>query len=102
MPSVYIMSIELIDIKRRQIMREAPSWDLVLKRNSIERLKREKFPFAVREEIPQLAARGYEHIPEEDIVRLQWYGLYHDRPKVGTFMMRVKIPSGILSPQGLR
>jgi sulfite reductase beta subunit-like hemoprotein len=83
-------------------MREAPSWDLVLKRNSIERLKREKFPFAVLEEIPQLAARGYEHIPEEDIVRLQWYGLYHDRPKVGTFMMRVKIPSGILSPQGLR
>jgi len=83
-------------------MREAPSWDLVLKRNSIERLKREKFPFAVLEEIPQLAARGYEHIPEEDIVRLQWYGLYHDRPKVGTFMMRVKIPSGILSPQGLK
>ena len=83
-------------------MREAPSWDLVLKRNSIERLKREKFPFAVLEEIPQLAARGYEHIPEEDIVRLQWYGLYHDRPKVGTFMMRVKVPSGILSPQGLR
>ena len=83
-------------------MREAPSWDLVLKRNSIERLKREKFPFEVIEEIPQLAARGYERIPEEDIVRLQWYGLYHDRPKVGTFMMRVKIPSGILSPRGLR
>jgi sulfite reductase beta subunit-like hemoprotein len=83
-------------------MREAPSWDLVLKRNSIERLKREKFPFEVLEEIPQLAAHGYERIAEEDIVRLQWYGLYHDRPKVGTFMMRVKIPSGILSPQGLR
>lgn len=83
-------------------MREAPSWDLVLKRNSIERLKREKFPFDTLQEIPQLAARGYERIPEEDIVRLQWYGLYHDRPKVGTFMMRIKIPSGILSSRGLR
>src|SRR5215510_61796 len=83
-------------------MREAPSWDLVLKRNSIERLKREKFPLDILQEIPQLAARGYEHIPEEDIVRLQWYGLYHDKPKIGTFMMRVKIPSGILSPPGLR
>lgn len=83
-------------------MRDAPSWDLVLKRNSIERLKREKFPLDILAEIPQLAAQGYERIPEEDIVRLQWYGLYHDKPKVGTFMMRVKIPSGILSPQGLR
>lgn len=83
-------------------MRDVPSWDLVLKRNAIERLKREKFPLDILQEIPQLAAQGYEHIPEEDMVRLQWYGLYHDKPKIGTLMMRVKIPNGILSPQGLR
>ncbi len=83
-------------------MREAPTWDLVLKRNSIERLKKEKFPLHILKEIPELAAQGYEYISEEDIVRLQWYGLYHDKPKIGTFMMRVKIPSGILSFQGLR
>ena len=35
-------------------------------------------------------------------MRLQWFGMYHDKPKVGTFMMRVKIPSGILSAEGLR
>ena len=34
-------------------------------------------------------------------MRLQWFGMYHDKPKIGTFMMRVKIPSGILSPAGL-
>jgi sulfite reductase beta subunit-like hemoprotein len=39
---------------------------------------------------------------EEDIVRLQWWGLYHDKPKIGTFMLRVKIPSGILSAGELR
>ncbi len=39
---------------------------------------------------------------EEDIVRLQWWGLYHDKPKIGTFMLRVKIPSGILTPAKLR
>jgi ferredoxin-nitrite reductase len=83
-------------------MREAPSWDQVFKRNAIERLKREKFPLDILQEIPQLDAQGYENIPEEDIVRLQWYGLYHDKPKVGTFMMRVKIPSGILSSRGLK
>jgi ferredoxin-nitrite reductase len=83
-------------------MRDAPSWDQVLKRNAIERLKREKFPLDILPEIPQLDALGYENIPEEDIVRLQWYGLYHDKPKIGTFMLRVKIPSGILSAQGLK
>jgi sulfite reductase beta subunit-like hemoprotein len=80
----------------------APTLDLVLKRNSIERLKREKFPYEVQHELPQLIEAGYENVTEEDIVRLQWFGLYHDKPKVGYFMMRIKVPSGILSPAKLR
>jgi ferredoxin-nitrite reductase len=28
--------------------------------------------------------------------------MYHDKPKIGTFMMRIKIPGGILTPAGLR
>jgi sulfite reductase beta subunit-like hemoprotein len=83
-------------------MADGPTLDLVLKRNSIERLKREKFPFALMDELPDLIERGYEAISEDDIVRFQWYGLYHDKPKVGSFMMRVKIPSGLLSPHQLR
>ena len=82
--------------------REPPSWDLVLKRNSVERLKRELFPTELWGQWNRLAETSYEKLPEEDIVRLQWYGLYHDKPKVGTFMMRVKIPGGILTPAGLR
>ena len=31
-------------------------------------------------------------------MRMQWYGLYHDKPKVGYFMLRVKVPSGVLTP----
>jgi len=81
---------------------DIPSWDLVLKRNSIERMKQEKFPLDIIYELPQLIAAGYEAIPEEDIVRLQWWGLYHDKPKVGTFMMRIKIAGGYLTPQKLR
>jgi ferredoxin-nitrite reductase len=41
-------------------------------------------------------------VAEEDIVRLQWWGLYHDKPKVGTFMLRIKLPSGHLTPAKLR
>jgi len=74
----------------------------VLRRNSIERLKQEKVPWRIVEELPLLIAQGYEAIPEEDIVRLQWWGLYHDKPRVGTFMMRIKIPGGHLTPSKLR
>jgi len=117
---------------------ESADWQRVLKRNVVERLKREKFPTEIRAEIPELAKLGfeavnegdalkrallarrmgtaasaaateaaagraaYEVISEEDIVRLQWWGLYHDKPRVGYFMMRIKIPGGILNAQQLR
>ena len=67
--------------------KEAPTLELVLKRNSVERLKREKSPLVMLDELPALIAAGYEHVPEEDIVRLKWWGLYHDKPKIGTFML---------------
>jgi len=79
-----------------------PSWEQVLKRNSIERLKQERFPLDVREELPELIARGYEAVPEEDMVRLYWWGIAHDKPKVGTFMVRLKVPGGLLTPAQLR
>lgn len=75
-----------------------PTWELVLKRNSIERLKQEKFPLDIIDELPSLIARGYEAVPEEDIVRLNWWGLTHDKPKVGTFMVRIKVPGGCITP----
>src|ERR671934_3173519 len=84
--------------------REKPeaTWELVLKRNSVERLKRDKSPLGILDELPALIAAGYEHVPEEDMVRLKWWGLYHDKPKVGTFMLRIKLPGGRVSPRGLR
>jgi len=79
-----------------------PTWELIRKRNYVERLKHQKAPLAILDELPQLIAKGYEEVPEEDFVRLQWYGLYHDKPKVGRFMMRIKIAGGILAPAKLR
>jgi ferredoxin-nitrite reductase len=84
--------------------REKPpvDWELVLKRNPVERLKKEKAPLGIRDELPALIAAGYESVAEEDVVRLQWWGLYHDKPKIGTFMLRVKVPAGKLAPRELR
>ena len=81
---------------------EPPTLELVLKRNSVERLKREKSPLGMLGELPALIAAGYADIPEEDIVRLKWWGLYHDKPKVGTFMLRIKLPAGRIEPHQLR
>lgn len=79
-----------------------PTWDLVLKRNYIERLKQQKNPEQIIKELPQLSTCGYEAIPEEDIVRMHWWGIFHDKPKIGNFCLRVKVPGGILKPHQLR
>src|SRR3954454_15696045 len=86
----------------RKPLADAPSLELVLKRNPVERLKREKSPLGILGELPALIGTGYAAIPEEDIVRLKWWGLYHDKPKVGTFMLRIKLPAGRATPAQLR
>ena len=53
-------------------------------------------------ELPALIAAGYEQVPEEDLVRLKWWGLYHDKPKIGTFMLRIKLPAGRVTPEQLQ
>ena len=83
-------------------LKEEPSLELVLKRNPQERLKREKSPLVMLDELPALIATGYADIAEEDIVRLKWWGLYHDKPKIGTFMLRIKLPAGRVTPEQLR
>ncbi len=83
-------------------LRSDPTWDLVLKRNYIERLKQEKNPEQIIEELPQLATCGYEAVPEEDIVRMHWWGIFHDKPKIGNFCLRIKVAGGILKPHQLR
>lgn len=85
----------------RRAERPAPDWDLVLRRNYIERLKRDRPPLQVRDEFPALIKQGYEDIPEEDIVRLYWWGLAHDKPKIGTFMVRIKAAGGLVRPAQL-
>ena len=83
-------------------LKPAPDWELVYKRNPVERIKRDRSPLGILDELPALIAAGYERVDEEDIVRLKWWGLYHDKPKIGTFMLRIKLPGGRVSPEGLR
>ena len=72
------------------------TWEDILKRNPRERLKVEKDPLKILDELSRMIAMGYEAVPEEDLVRLHWYGICHDKPKRGRFMVRIRIPQGRL------
>lgn len=71
--------------------------------NEVEKLKLEKDGLDVIPDIEKYAQTGFESIPEEEFTRFKWAGLYLQRPKSdGYFMMRVRIPSGILNSRQVR
>jgi len=45
---------------------------------------------------------GFQSIESSDMDRFKWAGVYQQRPKDGHFMMRVRIPGGILSSEQAR
>ncbi|MCS7224439.1 MAG: nitrite/sulfite reductase [Armatimonadetes bacterium] len=83
-------------------MDSQPTEELVLKRNYIERLKRQKNPETIVQELETLAGCDYQDISEDDIVRLHWWGMFHDKPKVGYFCIRIRCPGGIVTPAQLK
>ena len=62
--------------------------------NKIEVIKSERDGLTVRDMIAHYAEAGWEAIPEDDIQRLKWYGLFLRNPTPGHFMLRVRLPGG--------
>jgi ferredoxin-nitrite reductase len=62
--------------------------------NKIEALKMERDGLAVREMIAHYAEHGWESIPDGDVQRLKWHGLFLRNPTPGFFMLRVRVPGG--------
>ncbi|RAN88727.1 ferredoxin--nitrite reductase [Bacillus sp. SRB_28] len=68
------------------------------KLNPSEKKKLEKDGLEIFNDIPYYAENGFESIPKEEWDAFKWAGLYLQRPKEsGYFMMRVNIPSGIIT-----
>jgi ferredoxin-nitrite reductase len=68
------------------------------KLNKTEKAKLEKDGLEILNDIPYYAANGFESIPKDQWDLFKWAGLYLQRPKEdGYFMMRVNVPSGILT-----
>ncbi len=62
--------------------------------NKIEALKSEKDGLDVLNDLERYARLGWESIPEDDVQRLKWYGVFLRNPTPGLFMLRVRIPGG--------
>jgi len=67
-----------------------------------EQWKAEKDGLDVIHDIPTFAKKGYKSIPDSDFFRLRWYGLFHDKPKDGHFMHRIRISGGCVTSEQLR
>ena len=73
------------------------------KLNKIEQNKAAKDGLLVGSEIEKFAELGWEQVDETDLqLRLKWYGMFW-RPKTpGKFMLRLRVPNGVLTADQLR
>jgi len=71
--------------------------------NKFEKFKAEKDGLAVRDEIDHFARIGWEAMDETDrIHRLKWLGIFFRPVTPGKFMLRLRLPSGIVTSPQLR
>lgn len=73
-----------------------------LNKNEIQKLHKDGLD--IIKDICETYANGkYEDIPKEEFNLFKWAGVYQQKPKEdGLFMMRVRIPSGILTSEQAR
>ncbi|MFS8793745.1 ferredoxin--nitrite reductase [Synechococcus sp. R8-2] len=71
--------------------------------NQFERIKSEKDGLAVKAELEAFARLGWENIPEDDRDhRLKWLGIFFRKRTPGQFMLRLRLPNGILTSGQMR
>jgi len=63
----------------------------------IEAIKSAKDGLDVLEDVYRYAREGFEAILEDDFERMKWYGLFRRKQTPGYFMLRLRLPNGILS-----
>jgi len=66
-----------------------------------ERWKYEQNPFTIWDKVLEYSSRN-EAPSEDDKFRLKYFGLFHVAPTQDSFMLRLRVPGGILSSHQLR
>lgn len=71
--------------------------------NKFERFKAEKDGLAVKEQIEEFARIGWEAMDETDRTqRLKWLGVFFRPVTPGKFMLRLRMPNGIMTSEQMR
>lgn len=71
--------------------------------NKFEKLKQEKDGLAVKSELNDFAQIGWESMDEGDRDhRLKWVGVFFRPVTPGKFMMRLRVPNGVLTSDQMR
>lgn len=65
--------------------------------NRFELIKQTRDGLDILEDIPRFAEGGIGSIPEDDLERLKWAGIFHRKPTKPYFMMRLRFPGGLAS-----
>ena len=65
--------------------------------NKIEALKAAKDGLDVTEDLARFAREGWRTIADDDRERLKWAGVFMRKPTPGHFMMRVRMPNGVVT-----
>jgi ferredoxin-nitrite reductase len=69
--------------------------------NKVERIKQARHPLEVRQAIIDTYSKdlsAMDEVPGE-VERLKWVGIYPQKQGGDAFMMRVKVPGGVLTPE---
>ncbi len=74
------------------------------KLNKVEQIKLERHPLEVREAIIERYSKDLSSIDEVpgEVERLKWVGIYPQKQGGDAFMIRIKVPGGVLSPEQTR
>lgn len=71
--------------------------------NKFERLKSEKDGLLIKQDLEHFANIGWEAMSENDrVYRLKWLGLFYRAVTPGKFMMRLRLPNGIVTSGQMR
>ncbi len=72
--------------------------------NKVEQIKLERHPLEVRDAIIENYSKDLSSMDEVpgEVERLKWVGIYPQKQGGDAFMMRIKVPGGVLTPEQAR
>ena len=77
--------------------------NLKIKLNKVEKVKAAKDGLDVKQELENFAQIGWEAVDKTDLeTRLKWLGIFYRPVTPGQFMLRLRVPNGVVNNEQMR